>query len=311
VDDGRLGIVVLTHGSGETAIPLLRSLLELGRDPAEIVVVHNPLGAGDGGFAPPDAGIEVLRMPRNLGYAAGMNAGIRLHLEAGVGRILLLTHDVRMRDERALDGLLGAARAHPDFGVLGPALWWRSEDVPYSYGGVHDAAGIPDQRRAEAPRATVDGIAECDWVEGAVMLIKPEVFDRIGLFEERFFLYFEETEFCLRARLAGARVGVVLASSMAQEPGRRRWPGAYAYLLTRNGLEYARRLAGWRGVRRFLRTRAREASGAARVLASPRSNGHARQANRLLLAALGWGVLDFARGRWGPPPARLSETPWA
>jgi hypothetical protein len=309
-----LGVVVLTHGDGAEAIPLLRSLPDEHDVSAEsIVAVHNPVRPGDADLVAPH-GIAVLRMAENVGYAGGMNAGMRHHLDAGADLVLILTGEVGLRSG-AVERLLAAAERAPDFGALGPAIWWRSQDRPFSYGGVRLPGGRTDQLHELPPRVDEAGIAECDWIEGAAMLLRAKALEQVGLLDERFFLYFEETELGLRLSRAGWRLGVVVD----QEPGLARRPGAYAYLLTRNGLEYARRAAGWRGVARSLGERAREAWNALRVWASPRSSREARAANRVLLAALRRGVVDFARRRWGPPPATLrglgdiagaKEPPW-
>jgi GT2 family glycosyltransferase len=301
---GRLGVVVLTHGDGAEALALLRSLAgEHGVAADATVVVHNPVRADDPALVPPDAEVQVLRMPDNRGYAGGMNAGMRHHLDRGAELILILTGEVSLR-AGAIDRLLAAAEAAPEFGALGPAIWWRSQDRPFSYGGMRLAAGRTDQLH-DRPAADEHGIAPCDWIEGAAMLLRAEALREVGLLDDRFFLYFEETELGLRLANAGWRLGVVLDAVAEQEPGLARRPGAYAYLLTRNGLEYARRAAGVRGVVATLRDRGREGWQALRVIGSPRSTSAARAANRLRLAATARGAFDFARRRWGPPPAKL------
>jgi len=79
----KLGVVILTHGLAGVFRPLLDSLLDQGVDPNQIVLVHNPPASGE---ALPELGVpgvEVLEMDRNRGYAGGMNAGVRRHLDLG------------------------------------------------------------------------------------------------------------------------------------------------------------------------------------------------------------------------------------
>jgi GT2 family glycosyltransferase len=304
VDPSRLGVVVLTHGDGAPAFPLVQSLLDDGVPPSSIAVVHNILTDDQDPIRPADRTVTVLRMAGNLGYAAGMNAGVQHHLERECELVLLLTHDVSLRDG-AIDALLEAARAAPDFGVLGPVVWWRSAGIPFSYGGVHIAAGIPSQAR-DAPRpSNPAGISPCDWVEGCAMLIRRAVFEQAGPFDERFFLYFEETEFCLRAARAGWPAGVVLDAAVEQEPGLDRWPGAYVYLMARNGLEYARLRDGGSGLLSAVRRHTSESWQSIRVCASPRSSAGQKRQNAIRLRARWRGMADFARRRWGPPPPTL------
>jgi GT2 family glycosyltransferase len=305
VDPKRLGVVVLTHGTATESVPLVRSLLEAGCVPDSVAIVHNPVVPGQPAIEPPDPGIWVLRPAANVGYAAGMNSGVRHQLERGVETILLLTHDVRFHSG-SLAVLLEQLRRNPAFGVLGPVLWMRGENRPFSYGGVTTGTG-ENVHLAEPPTAA-DGVAATDWVDGCAMAIRADVVDAVGGLNERFFGYCEESEFCLRARRAGWKIGVALEAVAEQSPGRSQRPGAHAYLLCRNGLEYARLATGPCGVaaglgralytmavdlRRILGAKAGRRSTATAAESYPRLVGTAR------------GVLDFSRRRWGPPPPTL------
>ena len=100
----------------------------------------------------------------------------------------------------------------------------------------------------DAPPKAENGIAPTDWADGAILLIRREVFERVGMLDETLFIYFEEADLCLRATSNGFAVGVVLAAEAEQESGQPARPGFHAYLISRNGLEYARRSAGMLGV---------------------------------------------------------------
>jgi GT2 family glycosyltransferase len=297
-----LGIVVLTHGRSREAPELAAALLEEGVAPTGVVIVQNPTDPGDPTLEAPD-GVEVIRMERNAGYAAGMNAGVRRHLARGVEFVLNLTHEVRFRPG-ALEALLAAARSTDEFGVLGPTLWWRERDRPLSYGGRRRPRGGLGhiQARPNAP----GGIAATDWIDGAAMLFSAELLERIGLLEERFFIYVEDAEICLRAQKAGRRVGVVLDAVADASPGGDTRPGAWVYLATRNGLEYARRAGGARGLLWELARRGKDSVHLLRAYA--RGGGDAARRARYLLElkAVGAGAFDFLRGRWGPPPPGLA-----
>ena len=139
------------------------------------------------------------------------------------------------------------------------------------------------------------------------MLIRAEALARIGGFDERFWGYCEDADLCLRASRAGYRVGVVLDAVADQAPGAAKRPGPWAYLLTRNGLGFAARARGWRG-------RAAVGARALGLTASELARTVAR-ASRLRPGdpAATWpvavgaarGILDYLRGRWGPPPTDL------
>jgi glycosyltransferase involved in cell wall biosynthesis len=139
------------------------------------------------------------------------------------------------------------------------------------------------------------------------MLVRREVFRDSGLLDDRFFMYFEDAEFCLRARRAGWHTGVVVSALMEETPGAGQRPGAYRYLATRNGLEFARTARGWRGLAGGLRRCVDENQGTLRALLSPRSDAGTRAAAGRQLAPVVRGVADFMRRRWGAPPTDLPD----
>jgi GT2 family glycosyltransferase len=304
VETEGLGAVVLSYGGGGELGPLLDSLLREGLPSSAVLVVHNQAAPGE---PPPDvpAGFEVVQTDRNRGYAGGMNVGVSRQLEHGAERLLLLTHDARLRPG-ALAALLEAAAEQPRFGVLGPALLLTGTETPFSFGGTTSASGA-NAHLKERPGVTEGGIFACDWVDGGTMLVRREVFERIGSFDERFWGYFEEADLCLRARRAGFSVGVVLAAAADQAPGATKRLGAWAYLMTRNGIEYARRAAGLPGL---VAITARSAwIVALNLLRAVLRALHLRPGGPsepwTLAVATARGAIDRFRGRWGPPPAGL------
>jgi GT2 family glycosyltransferase len=198
--------------------------------------------------------------------------------------------------------LVEASQRSPDFGIIGPALWWLGQDRPWSYGGTLSKAGTAGQIRDRVPEPDGHGIAPCEWIEGAAMLIRAEVFRDVGLLDERFFIYFEETEFCLRASRVGWRVGVALNAVVEQAPGASQRPGAYSYLLARNGLECARLAAGLRGIAAAMGHSLRESLRMLRIFAGRRSQSDARKWALMKLVATWLGIGAFVMRRWGPPP---------
>jgi GT2 family glycosyltransferase len=304
VANDELGVVVLAYGDGDEFGPLIDSLLAEGVAAASILVVHNSAAPGE---APPStvAAIEVVQTAANPGYAGGMNVGVAKLLERGVGQLLILTHDARLRPG-ALEALRSAAAAQPRFGILGPALLLTGTEVPFSFGGVTSADGANFHLK-EPPAGGGDGVFACDWVDGGTMLVRREVFERIGDFDERFWGYCEEADLCLRARRAGFAVGVVTAAQADQAPGAGKRIGAWAYLTTRNGIEYAHRARGIRGLavitlRSLLIVAANLARTALRGLRLRRGGPAEPWA---LAVGTGRGMVDRYRGRWGPPPPDL------
>jgi GT2 family glycosyltransferase len=298
-----VGAVILTHGTGNEHAGLVESLLARGLPAEAIVVVHNPTAPGQPPPAVPD-GSAVIQAEKNVGYAAAMNLGIGRLLGGGWTHLLVLTHDA-LFSEASLEAVIAAGRREPGFGVLAPALL-LPDGEPFSYGGVTNPNGTTVHLKSR-PAADAGGIAACDWVDGGTMLVAVDVFERVGSFDERFWGYCEESDLCLRARRAGWKVGVVLDATAEQEPGAARRPGVWSYLLTRNGIEYARRAKGARGLAStLLRALGTVLLSLLRVpLRLVRKRPGGPREPWLLAVGTGRGLVDFLRRRWGPPPSSL------
>lgn len=297
-------VVVLAYGTGGEHEPLLESLVAAGVPPEDILVVHNPSTLDEAAPRVPK-GSEVARASHNRGYAGGMNLGIEHQLRREPELLLLLTHDARLR-QGALVRLLEAARGEPRYGVLAPALALAGTDRPFSFGGITRGNGTVTHLR-ERPATTTAGVAECDWVDGGTMLIRADALNAAGRFDERFWGYCEEADLCLRIQRAGRPIGVVVDALADQSPGGAKRPGPWSYLLTRNGIAYAGRARGRRAMAFFTAwTIGLVAMNAVRVAA--RAVGLRRGSPDepwTLVVGMTRGVVDFARGRWGPPPAGL------
>ena len=156
----------------------------------------------------------------NIGFGAANNYLAR---EAKGARLLLLNPDTRL-EPSAIDILLDAAEADRSFGILGglsispagePLVMSRLE-FPTLARILRGAIG-----KGGAPVLPPDapGIFEVDAVSGAFMLIDRDWWDRLGGFDERFFLYAEELDLCLRLRQLGGKVGLVPAARVMHDVG--------------------------------------------------------------------------------------------
>ena len=168
-----------------------------------------------------------------------MNLGIR-HT---TGDVLLLTHDCRLAPG-CVEVLEGRLAECPDVGIVGPLLAdARSPEVIFSAGGIF-APRARQLHRRETQQSS-DGAdrpwVESAWLDGACLLIRRAVLDRRP-FDEGYFLYFEEVEFCVRTARDGWRIECVQSAFASQVPG----VGAEAPALwTRNRLRFL-----WRNARR-------------------------------------------------------------
>ncbi len=177
--------------------------------------------------------VVVIPLAENHGFVGATNLGTERALAAGADAVVFLNNDTRGPREWVRE-LLAAAARHPEIGILGP----RQVDFAGNLSGRTKAI----LKEAGDPQPTPE-IVPAAWVEGSALLIRREVFARIGLLDELFApAYFEEVDFCRRARRAGFGVAVAMNSTMehhgagtsAAGPAKRR----QRILLERNYLLY-------------------------------------------------------------------------
>lgn len=216
----RIGVVIVTHESHEVLPGLLASLEEHEPD-APIVVVDDASPSG-----PPDVGdLRLIATDANRGYAAACNLGIEAIRDTGIKHVALLNPDVRLQGPSLteLADLLGKRRR---VGIAtGPLESADGERLPSAWGptsvrrAMTFAAGFePLRMRAAAgtmvrPRVStsdastvVDDMRVEGHVIGGTMIVRLACLDEIGLFDEEFFLYWEDADLCHRARDAGWEV---------------------------------------------------------------------------------------------------------
>jgi GT2 family glycosyltransferase len=158
--------------------------------------------------------VQLLLAPRNGGFGYGNNLGIRLAIEnGGADYLLLLNPDTQARPG-SIAALVGFLQSHPDVAIAGPGFenhdgtdWPIAFRFPSVGTEFCAALGIGLVTRLLGDRTVARRMPatarQVDWVSGAAMLIRAEVFAAIGGFDENYFLYFEETDLCRRAARAG------------------------------------------------------------------------------------------------------------
>jgi GT2 family glycosyltransferase len=296
----RVGIVVLNWNQPTDTLACLESLRHVSYPAYQVILVDN--GSTDGSPAlvrerHPD--VTLIQNPTNLGFAGGNNVGIARALRDEADYVMLLNNDTELAPEM-LRTLVDVAEGDPTIGVVGPKIYYYDEaSVIWSAGGGVDKLGQPWHYQADqVDDGSRQHNEDVDYVTGCAILVKRGVIDAIGALDERFFIYFEETEWCARARRAGYRVVYVPSARMWHkiQPTARPLSRRYLYLMTRNRLLYLRcsKASPVTTIRAMLDV--------VRTAAAWRLRSRHRQmrpfAGTLLLA-----LRDFLRGRFGAPPS--------
>jgi N-acetylglucosaminyl-diphospho-decaprenol L-rhamnosyltransferase len=218
--------VIVNYRAAKLVVACLESLAGERRALPELraVVVDNP-GGDDAATALRDAiavrgwqdWVELRAMPRNGGFAYGINAGVQPALKGPQppDAFLLLNPDTFVRPG-AVAALVEFLRQRPDVGMAGSRLEDADGTVQHSrfrFPGIanqFDEAlrlGVVSRllRRHVTSPPLADEPHEIDWLSGACMMVRREVFERVGPFDEGFFLYFEELDFTRRAHALGVK----------------------------------------------------------------------------------------------------------
>ena len=243
-------IVVLHWRELDLTRACLRSLRDLAYEHYRVLVVDND--SDDGSLAHIRAEfpeVSILGLAANTGFAGGCNAGMRQALRHGADYVLLLNNDARL-PPHVLAQLVQAAEADPCIGILTPKVVWHDQPQRlYGLGGYR----LPFRVRLLGMEALDTGPWEgppvlLDFVFGCVMLIKRPVIERIGLLDERFFMYYEDIDYCYRAAEAGFDVGY-LPPAVVPHVGAgstRRLSGLREFLLGRSQqLFFRKHIRGW------------------------------------------------------------------
>ncbi|MFQ3661911.1 MAG: glycosyltransferase family 2 protein [Chloroflexaceae bacterium] len=244
----RVAIIVLTYNGVEDTLACLASLerLDYPRERYRVVVVDNASQDGTPAAvraAFPETFVFVVENGANLGFAAGNNVGLRYALAQGFDYALLLNNDTEAAPD-LLSALVAAAESDPRAGAVGPIIYYHAAPARvWSAGGWIDwEQGISRMEGEVEDRGQFTATREVDFVTGCAMLLRRAALERAGLLDERFFMYFEETEWCVRARRAGFRILFVPQAKLWHKiPLNARFDKEYlAYYMTRNRLLFLR-----------------------------------------------------------------------
>ena len=260
-----LSIVIVTYNSADTVARCLESIeLNPPAVPFETIVVDNASGDGTVSLVrsrfPATA---LIGNDTNRGYSKGVNQGVR----AASGRfILVLNPDITV-DDGSIDRLIEFMERHPRAGIAAARLLWPDGRVQPSCRAFYTIRALLLRRtflgrlfpRAAALRehlmADFDHQSErrVDWVIGACMIVRREALETVGPMDERFFLYFEDTDWCYRMKQHGFEVWYVPASVMVHDYRRSSARSIFSGPFLRHLLSLLRYYEKWNALFRFLR----------------------------------------------------------
>ena len=217
-------IVILNYNTKEDTIELLSSLKKINKDGIDLytLVIDNhsrePISVDEASYK--DIGLKLILNSKNLGFTGGCNVGIRYALDQEADSVLLLNSDTLV-DQEFLKILTEAASESGE-GIYCPKIYfakgfefhkekYKAEDlgkVIWYAGGEIDWKNVYASHRGvdEVDHGQYDSESETNFATGCCFLITRQVLEKTGLFDDKYFLYYEDIDLSLRARSSGFKI---------------------------------------------------------------------------------------------------------
>lgn len=300
-----VAISLLNFNGKKNTLDCLKSLENLRRDNFELSIIAVDNASADGSAESIKqyisgikyGGIRIIENKENLGFSGGHNTAIKYALESGADYILILNNDT-YADYDFVKELLEVADKDNAIGILSPKIYFapgfeyhkdrysknEAGKVFWYGGGEMDWANVIGHHRGvdEVDKGQFDQTEETELITGCCAMIRKEVFEKVGLLDDKYFLYYEDSDLNMRAKKAGFKTmyvpGAIVWHKNAGSVG-----GAGSklqdYYITRNRLLFGIRYAPARAKFALF-----------------------RESLKILLSGRYWqkrGVLDFYIGKLG------------
>lgn len=211
MNDKHVAVITINWNNYASTKQCLLSLQSADSEDVEVIVIDNG-SVDDSGKALerefPD--VTFIFNGKNLGFAAGVNAGIKRALNGGVKFVFLLNNDAEV-EKNTIDKLVNVLESDRHNGVAGPRIFYaHNRNKVWQGGGIFKRIKMGvfsfEKNKIIDRNSKDDKPQQVDFLSGCALLIKRDVFERIGLVDERFFFYGEDLDFCYNAKRAGFNV---------------------------------------------------------------------------------------------------------
>jgi GT2 family glycosyltransferase len=248
----KVGAVTVTYNSEGVIDAFLECMLKQDHENFVLYVVDNRSADAtlEHVFRYQDPRIVVVANQYNVGVAEGNNQGIRAALLAGCQWVLLINNDTEFGPDLVSALYKGCNRFQCDMTVPkimyydnSDTIWYAGAEFSYlrGYSAPHWGLDCKDTGQFDVPR-------QVEYAPTCCMLLRREVFLRVGLMDARYFIYFDDTDFCFRARQKGQQLyympSVRLLHKVSSLTGGETSPVSVWYT-TRNHVYYLAKNLGW------------------------------------------------------------------
>lgn len=240
----KVSVIVLNFKRLKDTDYCLKSLLQTNYPNFQAIMVDNASKDGSVEYvASHYPNVMICESKQNLGYAGGNNLGLN-SLDDETKYVALVNNDV-IFDPNWLTELVMVAESDPTVGACQPKILQFFNPKKFEYngacGGFLDIYGYPYLRGRvldyiEEDKGQHDSISEIFWAGGCALFVRKDILTKTGLFDETFFMHFEEIDLCWRIRLAGDKIISVPASIIYHKGGETKISKKMLFLKYRNNV---------------------------------------------------------------------------
>ncbi len=202
----KVAVVVLNYLHHQDTVGCIKALLESDPPPdSQIICVDNSPNDSADIIRKALPGVHIVKSSKNLGFAGGNNLGIKYALEQGASHVLIINPDVLV-GKTFFSPLLSVFRNESKAGLVAPAIkHYQNNQLFYGLEGSIDWR-LTIAKHVNLQTLPPMSLRPAQFVTFACVLVKVEVFQKVGLLDERFFMYLEDVDYCLQAGKAGYKI---------------------------------------------------------------------------------------------------------
>ncbi|MCL4366982.1 glycosyltransferase family 2 protein [Patescibacteria group bacterium] len=202
----KVAVVILNFKTAQETLTCLKSVQNSNYPEIAIYIVDNNSNDGLATQLQNQPGIFYIQSQENLGYTGGNNLGIKQAVKDGATAVLVLNPDTMVTPTCIRE--MASQLEDPVVGIVGPKILFQDRQTIWYAGGILDLKNVIGQHRGvnEKDNGQYEQIVETDFITGAAMLIRTAVLEKVGYFDDRFFLYYEDSDLSYRAKKAGFKL---------------------------------------------------------------------------------------------------------
>lgn len=249
----KLAIILINYNNYKDTIDCIESIYKVSYNSKKIILVDNGSGNESSVYLQKSISekgyeLDFLQLENNLGFAGGNNYAIQYAVNKGYRLFWLLNNDTEI-DPDSIKPMVELITSDPQCGAVGSKIYYWNTDIIWSAGGfINKWTGQSSVRgKNNTDSNEYNSVINCDYLTGCSLLIRYEALQSVGLMKDDYFLYYEETDWCVRAARKGWKMLYCPSSIVYHKVGRS--TGGYsdpfiAYYNLRNRYTFVKRNYG-------------------------------------------------------------------